>query len=419
MALGFERAGFDVLASVDLDPIHLAAHKRNFPACEPLCANVTDLNRSDLLSAARRGWARRHPDFDFAGPIDCLFGGPSCQGFSVIGRQNPDDPRNTLVGEFARVAIALRPRWFVLENVPGLVSSKYEATLEALYEKLKGAGYKVADPWLLNASDHGVPQERKRVFIVGARSDVALPQEPKAIETKVTVSDALDDLSFLGRFQRLYGADHLNLPEKWHRTMIDRQSDYVRQLNRATDCPEDLSEPRYWNSHRLSSVGLTCHSDDVIERFEDLGPGERDSVGRLPRLDAKAQSPTLRAGTGRDHGSFTSARPVHHRSARVITVREAARLQGFPDWFGFHATKWHGFRQVGNAVPPPLANAIASSVVEAAEEKPTRPGKTLSLGKEELLKMSLSEAADHFDLDHAHLPVDVRRASSLNDAKAA
>ncbi len=419
MGLGFEQAGFDVLAAVDLDPIHLAAHERNFPLCEPLCEDVSGLSRSDLLGAVRRGWAKRHSDADFAGPVDCLFGGPSCQGFSVIGRQNPDDPRNGLVGEFARVVALLRPRWFVLENVPGLVSGKYKATLSRLYGDLDAAGFQVAEPWLLNASAYGVPQERKRVFVVGARSDMQMPLKPSPAKAEISVSEALDDLSFLGRFQRLYGKDHLDLNERWYRTMTERQSEYVRRLNRVIASPKDFSDSRSWNEYRLSSVGLTCHSDEVVERFEELGPGERDAVGRLPRLDHAAQSPTLRAGTGRDHGSFTSARPVHHRSARVITVREAARLQGFPDWFGFHATKWHGFRQVGNSVPPPLARAVASAVVRVAGEIPTRTKRTLALGDEELLEMSLSEAADHFDLDHARLPVDVRRGALPCEAEAA
>lgn len=419
MGLGFEQAGFDVLAAVDLDPIHLAAHKRNFPLCEPLCEDISDLSRSDLLSAARRGWAKRHSEADFAGPVDCLFGGPSCQGFSVIGRQNPRDPRNALVGAFAQVVASLRPRWFVLENVPGLVSGKYKATLRRLYADLRAADYQVAEPWLLNASDYGVPQERKRVFVVGARADMPLPSKPSSAEVEITVSEALDDISFLGRFQRLYGRDDLELTEPWYRTMTGRQSEYVRQLNRTIDSPDDFSDPRSWDRYRLSSVGLTCHSDEVIERFEGLGPGERDAVGRLPRLDHSAQSPTLRAGTGRDHGSFTSARPVHHRSPRVITVREAARLQGFPDWFGFHATKWHGFRQVGNSVPPPLARAVASSVRESAGETPFRMTRKLDLGEDELLEMSLSEAADYFELDRTQLPIDVRREASSSKAEAA
>lgn len=114
MGLGFEQAGFDVLAAVDLDPVHLAAHERNFPLCQPLCGDVSEISGSDLQAAAKAGWKSRESGTDFVGPVDCVFGGPSCQGFSVIGRRDPDDPRNALVTQFARVVLELRPRWFVL-----------------------------------------------------------------------------------------------------------------------------------------------------------------------------------------------------------------------------------------------------------------------------------------------------------------
>jgi DNA (cytosine-5)-methyltransferase 1 len=140
-----------------------------------------------------------------------------------------------------------------------------------------------------------------------------------------------------------------------------------------------------------------------------VAQGSRDQVGRLPRLKATSQSPTLRAGTGRDHGSFTSARPIHHKSPRVITVREAARLHGFPDWFGFNATRWHGFREVGNSVPPLLAQAVASAVVEVSGREPKRRSNVIDLGSDKLLRMTLAEAAEHFGLPATQLPKDVRR----------
>lgn len=179
MGLGFEQAGFDVLAAVDLDPVHLAVHERNFPMCESICCDVSELQANDLSQAARRAWTRRDSDVDFVGPVDCVFGGPSCQGFSVIGRQDPKDPRNELVSEFARMVLAIRPRWFVMENVPGLVSPNYSAILDAFYEALEGGGFSVSRPWILNASDFGVPQERKRVFIVGARGEEPMAALPK------------------------------------------------------------------------------------------------------------------------------------------------------------------------------------------------------------------------------------------------
>ncbi len=168
----------------------------------------------------------------------------------------------------------------------------------------------------------------------------------------------------------------------------------------------------------LTGVSITAHSAEVVKRFRRLKPGVRDDVGRLPKLDQNGQSPTLRAGTGRDHGSFTSARPIHHRSPRVITVREAARLHGFPDWFGFHNTRWHGFRQVGNAVPPPLAHAVATTIVTASSRQPARRAEPLALGAPKLLAMPLTEAARRYGLPDDMLPANVRRVASSGQDSA-
>jgi DNA (cytosine-5)-methyltransferase 1 len=409
MALGFEQAGFDVLAAVDLDPVHLAAHERNFPLCEPLCADVADTGADEILTAAGRGWERRHPGVPFPRSVDCVFGGPSCQGFSVIGPRNREDPRNALVSQFARLVVELRPRWFVMENVPGLVSPGYRPVLDAFCETLRDAGFRVAEPWKLDARDHGAPQVRKRVFLLGARAGEPLPAAPAVQADRPTVGDALGDLPSLSRFQSLRGGDELVLSEEKQAAMRARQSSYVGRLNGAERDPGDLSDSRAWDPSVLSSVGLASHSDEVIARFRQLRAGERDSVGRLPRLDERGQSPTLRAGTGRDHGSFTSARPVHYSSPRVISVREAARLHGFPDWFAFHATKWHGFRQVGNAVPPPLARAVAETVALASGESPgRRTGDPLALGAVKLLRMTMLEAASRYGRDPGELPPNVR-----------
>jgi DNA (cytosine-5)-methyltransferase 1 len=235
-----------------------------------------------------------------------------------------------------------------------------------------------------------------------------------------TVKDALGDLPALARFQSLYSRDEIELSEDRLAEMLQRQSDYVRRLNGVDRDPSDLSDARLWERRRLTSVGLAVHSQKVVERFRRLQRGARDEVGRLPKLDPERKSPTLRAGTGRDHGSFTSARPVHYSSPRVIAVREAARLHGFPDWFGFHTTKWHGFRQVGNAVPPPLARAVASAVTAAAGTPVARHrGKALKLGSDALLSMTLTEAAKRYDLEPTKLPANVRVIAARKSKEAA
>src|SRR5207248_8956397 len=127
-------------------------------------------------------------------------------------------------------------------------------------------------------------------------------------------------------------------------------SNYAKSLR----APYRREYPRRWNARRLSGCEESLHAKNVIDRSNSLNPGGVDSVSHFKRLDPQGQSTTLRAGTGRDHGSFTAARPIHPTEPRVITVREAARLQSLPDWFQLHTTRWHGLRQIGNSVPPRL-----------------------------------------------------------------
>src|SRR5207244_3649928 len=115
----------------------------------------------------------------------------------------------------------------------------------------------------------------------------------------------------------------------------------------------------------LSSRLPTSHTPLSQKRFQATAAGETEPVSRFLKLDPMGVCNTLRAGTGSDRGAFTSPRPIHPHSPRCITVREAARLHSYPDWFRFHATKWHGFRQVGNSVPPLLARAVAAELVRA------------------------------------------------------
>ena len=121
-----------------------------------------------------------------------------------------------------------------------------------------------------------------------------------------------------------------------------------------------------------------------------------EPISRFYKLSPKGLSNTLRAGTDGARGAFTSPRPIHYEHDRCVTVREMARLHGYPDWFRLHETKWHGARQVGNSVPPPLARAVAAPLIEALGYVPARPFETLELGALNLLGMTVSQAAAHF-----------------------
>jgi DNA (cytosine-5)-methyltransferase 1 len=407
MSLGFERAGFDVLAAFDNDPVHAATYRFNFPLTATACVDVARLRASHVRAAAAEGAAKhKRPAVDM--PIDCLFGGPSCQGFSEIGRMSGEDPRNSLVFDFARLVRNVRPRYFVMENVPGFASPRYAAMRGDLCRALRKAGYDLLNdgPILLDSSEYGVPQIRKRVFIVGARRGEQVPEKPVPSSAIVGARAAIGDLPDAAQFAELVTSDEVRLTDA-DRAGLPQPSRYVTALNRPR--AGHYGFERRWDPNLLTCSGRTEHSRAVAKRLSRVAPGDVEVVSRLRRLHPDTPSYTLRAGTGRDHGSFTASRPVHYEHDRVITVREAARLHSFPDWFRFHATKWHGFRQVGNSVPPLFAEAIAATLLAAMDLEPRRPSGALPGGRLADLRFSLGQAADDFQIDRSELPRDVRR----------
>jgi len=382
LSLGFEQAGFDIAAAVELDPIHCATHEYNFPKCATVCASVTDIDADYIRGAAKLGRS----------PIDVVFGGAPCQGFSLIGHRLLDDPRNSLIREFVRLTVELDPRYFVFENVKGLTLGGPRRILEETIEEFHQHGYEVLLPYqVLNAADFGVPQDRRRLFLIGAKKGLRLPQYPAERTPRgVTVWDAIGDLPDPDGYKELIENDAVQ------KAKFGKASRYARLLRGMDDDAEDLSYPRGWGPLQLTSSMRTEHTELSQRRFMQTKPGKIEPVSRFLRLDPKGVSNTLRAGTGSDKGAFTSPRPIHPHAPRCITVREAARLHSYPDWFRFHATKWHGFRQVGNSVPPLLARAVAKPIVAALGVCPLRPTVTFELGDERLLRLSPGEAAERY-----------------------
>ena len=169
MSLGFEQAGFDVAAAVEYDPIHCAVHEYNFPKCAAICRSVADIDASYIRSNSRIG------DSD----VDAVFGGAPCQGFSMIGKRALDDPRNSLVHHFVRLVVDLKAKYFVFENVRGLTVGEHKRFLEEIILEFGRRGYKVVDDYrVLNAANYGVPQDRQRLFLFGARKEMPLPEYP-------------------------------------------------------------------------------------------------------------------------------------------------------------------------------------------------------------------------------------------------
>jgi DNA (cytosine-5)-methyltransferase 1 len=402
MSLGFEQAGFDIVASVDYDPIHCATHEFNFPGCETICRSVTDIDGVYIRNKAKLGKC----------DIDVVFGGAPCQGFSLIGKRALDDPRNTLVHHFVRLVAELRPKYFVFENVKGLTIGEHKRFLEEIIEAFGEKGYSVESNYqVLNAAHYGVPQDRKRLFLFGARQGLALPQYPtathfvrngKSIPSKLkmtpTVIEAIGDLPEVEDFDVLLERD-------WVYAKFGKPSPYADGLRKANDTLKE--------KHLLSSSLRTIHTELSIKRFGDTRPGEVEPVSRFLKLDPEGISNTLRAGTASDRGAFTSPRPIHPFSPRCITVREAARLHSYPDWFRFHVTKWHGFRQIGNSVPPRLAKAVASELIKVLGTPVNKAKRMIGSGLE-LLELDMSGAAARYGVMSTVVPPRTRKALSAS-----
>ncbi|MBW4537197.1 MAG: DNA cytosine methyltransferase [Pleurocapsa minor HA4230-MV1] len=406
MTLGFEQAGFDVLAAVELDPIHASVHEYNFPFWTTICRSVSQTSAQEIREQSAIG------DRD----IDVVFGGPPCQGFSLMGKRDLSDERNSLVFDFLRLVLDLQPKYFVLENVRGITIGKQRQVLETIMTEFTQHGYQVRqNPQILNAANYGVPQNRQRLFLLGCRQGLTLPQYPDAKtcfdqnhQTKLksnypasiqrrslpntpTVGEAIGDLPEVNHYPELKLRD-------WVAASYGQPSAYASKLRTPILVTDNYAYQREYPSELLTCSRRTNHTSQTITRFAQTIPGKSDRISHFHRLDLTGICTTLRAGTASNRGAFTSPRPIHPITPRCITVREAARLHSYPDWFMFHATKWHGFRQIGNSVPPLLAQAIAQEIIKALELVPIKPQQQFSLVQTELLQFKMTQAEQYHRL---------------------
>ena len=401
MTLGFEQAGFDILAAVEFDPIHASVHEYNFPFWTTICRSVTSITGREIRNKSTIG----------NDEIDVVFGGPPCQGFSLMGKRDLKDDRNSLVFHFIRLVLDLNPKFFVMENVRGMTIGKHKEVLQNVIKTFQEHGYQVRENYkVLNAADYGVPQNRRRLFLIGCRQGLNLPDYPqfltqppakKATRLKSTnshlpktpnVGEAIADIPEVNHYPELEHQD-------WIEADYGKPSLYASQLRNLVSIEDDYSYPREYNPRLLTCSQRTKHTAQTIARFATTHPGKSDRISHFYRLDLNGLCNTLRAGTASNRGAYTSPRPIHPITPRCITVREAARLHSYPDWFMFHATKWHGFRQIGNSVPPLLAKAIARQIVNALEIVPTKPQEKYNLASKELLEFKMTQAEAYHNLE--------------------
>jgi DNA (cytosine-5)-methyltransferase 1 len=411
LSLGFEQAGFDIVAAVEKDPIHAVVHKFNFPYSTTFCRDVNAVTGEIVRNQSQLRDRELH----------VVIGGAPCQGFSMIGKRQLDDPRNALLAEFARLVLELRPRYAVLENVAGLIRGNHRLLLNEIIELFEANdNYRVLLPYrVLQAAQYGTPQSRERLFLIAARTDVPLPAYPGPSHTPrridggavtgdlpvgPSVWEAIGDLPDADKYEELLHRDSVI-------ARYAQPSDYAAELRGLSRSAGDLSYLRPVEDKLLTSSLRTVHTRVSIQRFAATQPGTTEKISRFLRLHPDGIANTLRAGTDTERGAYTSPRPIHPKRPRVITVREAARLHGYPDWFRFHVTKWHGFRQIGNSVPPHLACAVATAILQADSTLPTR-GIEIELGAHGLLSMTETQAERYFGFTQKVIPPRVRKASN-------
>lgn len=316
LSTGLLDAGIDVRLGVDFDAPSVATFDLNHSprGSTSLRADVRELTGEQLAELA-------------GAPVDLLVGGPPCQPFSVAGKRRAlADRRGDLIFEFVRLLNETRAEAYVFENVPNLASVANGEVLADLLAAFEEVGY-TSTARVLAAADYGVPQMRKRLFIVGTRERGEVPMPPPATHAP---------------------ADTL-----W--AVTERQP-YVTAREAVDDLP-DVDEPA---AEIVANHEPTFHSDAMLEAFATLSPGKREPKSRHDRLHPDRPGYTLRAGTG----NFSPLRPVHYAHDRVLTVRECARLQSFSDDFHWpdEQARLQQYRQVGNAVPPLLAHAVGEHV---------------------------------------------------------
>lgn len=355
LSTGFELAGFNIPLAVEKDEWASETYKFNHKGTNVITGDITQI--TDVINLVKA-----------YGEIDGVIGGPPCQGFSLSGNRDKKDPRNSLFMDFVRFVTEIKPKFFMMENVPGILSmttAKDESVVELIFKEYEKAGYN-ATYKILNAAEYGVPQTRHRVIFIGVRKDINI--DPKLLypegflfnKNQVSIYNAIMDLpqieSGQGAEEMKYDMEPFSEYQKWARTGCTKITNHIAMR----------------------------HTQRLIERFKTIQQGQsladvppehmQRQRGDASKISGKVYSQNNMRPYG-DRPSPTVAASfqgnfVHPYLNRNYTAREAARLQSFPDWYVFKGKRttmsWEKnlsqYQQIGNAVPPLLAKAIAEKI---------------------------------------------------------
>ena len=335
LSLGASMAGVEIALAVEIDKHAAATFKYNHPTAEVIISDICDVK--EIKIEVKKDQKK------------ILFGGPPCQGFSKSNRKNrnKDNSKNWLFEEYLRITKIWKPDWIVLENVQGLVETENGLFLKKILQGFRDLGYTV-DYQVLNAKYFGVPQSRERLFIVGSLHNIKYNFPVACNSEIVTVRDAFIDLPDLEN-----GNVDVNLDYK---DLFSTYSNLVRQ-----------------NINFCSNNGVSKNTSTVVERYYHIKQG--GNWKSVPLELMKSYADVSRCHTGIYHrldeskpsvviGNYRKNMLIHPWQNRGLSVREAARLQSFPDSFKFLGTLNNQQQQVGNAVPPFLAKAIFDNILK-------------------------------------------------------
>lgn len=333
LSLGFQLAGYEIVGGIDFYEDAIKTHDKNFKHSKSMCVDIKSISDDEIKKL-------------FENKVDVIIGGPPCQGFSAGNRQQKleDDPRNKLFFEFIRFVKVLQPKAVVIENVRQILTKNNGFAKNKIIEILKNEGYNV-DVRVLCASDYGVPQNRNRAVFIGIKKEIGNVNYDriKKVNQKVTVEEAIGEL---------YSLENTNLRtlEIAPKTKFQK---YVRSKNNVI-LNHDIQYPNEKVQERIKYVPEGGNWQDVPEELWDTKRDNRHSSA-YKRL--KSDEPSITIDTG--HMNY-----FHPKYNRIPTARESARLQSFPDDFEFCGTKTSQLKQVGNAVPPLMAKAVAKLIME-------------------------------------------------------
>ena len=333
---GLREAGFRIVLANEKQGDAVLTYRKNHPDTRMIEGDITEVGDSEVIPAIK-------------GDIDLIAAGPPCQGFSMAGRRNIDDRRNSLFKELVKIVREINPKFFLMENVKGILSMDGGSVIGAIENAFRSNGY-IVEKYVLNSVDFGVPQYRERVFIIG-RNDGITPIPPVALSSRiVTVGEAISDLDFLdvGESSTIY--------EK------EPESNYQRTMREKT------------SKNDLRNHDAPRHTKHVTERFSKFKEGQ--TMKDIPEEWRTKKRNVYRFDRNKPSWTLTTLPDdyIHYSRNRIPTVREYARIQSFPDHYVFYGKKSTGglrrrtdvpqYSQAGNAIPPLLAKAVGRCIRE-------------------------------------------------------